>query len=52
MGYQQENWKVSVLVSRHNSPRDEEHDKLWEELLAELEAAISKDKYKPIKPMA
>lgn len=48
MGYDSRELKVSATVSRHNSPRDDEHDALWDELQARIEAIINEPKYEPI----
>lgn len=48
MGYDSRELRVSAAVSRHNSPRDDEHDALWDELRAKIEAIVSDPKYVPI----
>lgn len=48
MGYDRCELTVSATVSRHNSPRDDEHDALWDELRARVEAVVSDPKYTPI----
>lgn len=52
MGYDQESITVTAYVSRHNSPRDDEHDALWGELRDRIRAIVSEDEYEVIRAEA
>lgn len=51
MGYKSESLSVNVNLSNHNSDTDVEHQKLWEQLRADIVKLVDSDKYKPISPM-
>lgn len=40
--------EVNAQVSRHNDPRDREHDRLVAELRSEIRAIVEQPKYEPI----
>ena len=48
MGYESVQIRVYAAVSRHNSPRDVEHDQLWAEVAARIRAVVEDEKYRPI----
>lgn len=50
MGFELATWRVSATLSRHNSARDDEHDALWADMIARLQAIINEPKYEPITP--
>jgi hypothetical protein len=52
MGWNLENWCVSVRTSSHNSKQDEIDQQLWEELKARLEELISEPQFEPISPIS
>jgi len=45
MGYEQVELKIVGKVSRHNSPRDRVHDKIWEEFLAYIDYEVNMGAY-------
>jgi hypothetical protein len=51
MGYEHKDFMFFAEVSRHNSPRDDTHDALWEELVQRVTEIVQSDKYKPINAM-
>lgn len=51
MGYEHKELRVTACVSRHNSPKDEEHNKLWAELEQRIEELVIEDKFKAINAM-
>lgn len=40
--------RVSAMLSRHNSPRDVEHDRLWADACARIRAVVDDPQYQPI----
>lgn len=48
MGRESVELKVVASVSRHNSPKDDEHDALWAELHDRIQAIVEEPKYEPI----
>lgn len=48
MGYELVDFKVIASLSRHNSDKDKEHDRLWEDATKRIEEIINDPKYKPI----
>lgn len=50
MGYDRKEYTFCARVSRHNSPQDEEHDALWEEMIQRIEKILNDPKYLPIAP--
>lgn len=50
VSYQVESVEVSVLLSRHNSERDEEHNALWAELREKITSLASDPRYAAIQP--
>lgn len=51
MGNIQHRATVTVLLSAHNSERDEQHEALWAELQARIKAACEDPAYDDILPM-
>lgn len=45
MGYEQVELKIVGKVSRHNSPRDRVHDKIWEEFVNYITKQINESSY-------
>ena len=50
MGYDYKEYTVCAHVSRHNSPKDEEHDALWAEMIERIKKIVNDPKYQPIDP--
>lgn len=48
MGSDRYTREISVLVSRHNSSQDDEHDALWEDAQKRIDEIIHDPKYEPI----
>lgn len=48
MGYEARSWEAHVRLSRHNSHRDEEDARLWEDLVRELENVAAQRRYSKI----
>lgn len=48
MGFQRDDIKVTVRLSRHNSDRDDEHDALREELKARIQEILAEERYAEI----
>lgn len=51
MGYDTRSITVMASVSRHNSPKDDEHDALWEELQKRVGEIVEDPRYQDIAPM-
>jgi hypothetical protein len=50
MGYDERRLEVVAAVSRHNSPKDDWHDELWDELQYRIRVAVEDPRYKEIRP--
>lgn len=50
MGWESRTFKVHVSLDRHGGDREEEADRLWEQLKAELRTVANQDKYKALMP--
>lgn len=50
MGYERNTLQLSATLSKHNSPRDDEHEQLWEELRAQVQQVIDDPRYAAITP--
>lgn len=48
MGYDSATLRVSASLSRHNSPKDKEHDKLWDEFVSRVTAIAKEEKFQAI----
>jgi hypothetical protein len=48
MGYEQVELKIVGKLSKHNSPRDGVHEKIWEEFVAYITAAINNGAYRDL----
>lgn len=48
MGYEHMQLRVIASVSRHNSLRDAEHDALWDDLCARVQAIVKDPIYRAI----
>lgn len=48
MGYDPAYITVTCRLSRHNAPRDDEHNETFEKLANEIEALVEKPEYKEI----
>jgi hypothetical protein len=48
MGYDSRELRITASVSRHNSDKDDEHDALWADLCARVEAIVNEPQYEPI----
>lgn len=49
MGYDQQRLEVVAAVSRHNSPKDHQHDVLWCELAERIREIVENPRYKEIR---
>lgn len=49
MGYDERRFEVRGAVSRHNAPKDEEHDRLWAELEQRLRWVVESPRYREIR---
>jgi hypothetical protein len=48
VGYDQCRFEVVARVSRHNSPKDDRHDALWEGLCERLRSIVEEPEYEEI----
>jgi hypothetical protein len=48
MGYDAVDVKIYACLSRHNSPKDAEHDALWEEVKKIIQCMVDDPRYRPI----
>lgn len=48
MGYDQRRIRVEGFVSRHNSPKDEVHNALWDLAVARVREALSDRVFEPL----
>jgi len=49
VGYDQRRLEVVAAVSRHNSPKDDEHDDLWAVLELRIKQLVEDPMFKPIR---
>lgn len=49
MGYDERRLEVVAAVSRHNSPKDDWHDMLWDRLSAHIREVVEDPRYKEIR---
>lgn len=49
MGYDARRLEIVAHVSRHNSPKDDRHDELWEDLMERIQAIVDDPKYQEIR---
>jgi hypothetical protein len=52
MGFERVEFVVAANLSRHNSDRDDRHDKLWDEVTKRIEEIINDPKYIEINLMS
>lgn len=50
MGWESRTFKVHVSLDRHGGDREEESDRLWEQLKSELRQVVNQDKYEALFP--
>jgi len=50
MGWNVFSWRMMGSTSAHNDERDDAHEALRDEMIAELEAILEKEKYRDISP--
>jgi hypothetical protein len=48
MGYQQAKAEIFASLSRHNSPRDDEDNRLWADLVRRVRAVVEEPQYAAI----
>jgi hypothetical protein len=48
MGYEQATIQISTRLSKHNSPRDYEHEALFDDLLQQIRLVVEQPKYEAI----
>jgi hypothetical protein len=51
MGYNRQEFTVTAVTSSHNSPRDDEDEALWNELVERVRQIVEDKKYERIIPM-
>lgn len=51
MGWQVERWQVSVRLDAHGGDKEREHDRLWEEMQAALQAVMDDPRFEALNPM-
>lgn len=49
MGYDEQRLEVVAKVSRHNSPKDDRHDALWEGMCERIRSIVEEPEYKEIR---
>jgi hypothetical protein len=52
MGFERVTFVITATLSRHNSDKDERHDKLWDEVTKRIEEIINDPKYTEINLMS